>query len=148
MEAIRLSCAPDLDGAPGAELLAEIEYYIYRTECSSPEPNGLSWSSSLAIVALSPAKAGSDWKAHGLLGYRAFDASGIEGGARLEIAGFSRMPSGETAVRARALTDAGDCGGGVVDQLLLLSSDDWRVVAARTVNGCNQAKEPEETDDF
>jgi hypothetical protein len=68
VDAIWLSCAPDLDGAPGAELLAEIEYYIYRPECSSPEPNGLSWSPSLAIVALSPAKPGSGWKAHGLLG--------------------------------------------------------------------------------
>lgn len=148
VEAIRLSCAPDLDGAPGAELLAEIQYYIYRPECSSPEPNGLSWSSSLAIVALSPAKAGSGWKAHGLLGYRAFSALGVESGALIETAGFRRMPSGETAVRVRASTDAGDCGGRVVDQLILPANDDWRVVAARTINECNQAKEPEDTDDF
>jgi hypothetical protein len=51
-------------------------------------------------------------------------------------------------VRAREFTDAGDCGGGVVDQLLLLGNDKWSVVAARTINACNQAKEPEETDDF
>ena len=148
VEAIRLSCAPDLDGAPGAELLAEIQYYIYRTGCSSPEPNGLSWSPSLAIVALSPAKAGSGWKEHGLLGYRAFSAAGIEGGASMGIAGFYRLPSGETAVRARESLDAGDCGGGVFDHLLLPANDDWRVVAARTVDECNQGKEPEETDDF
>ena len=51
-------------------------------------------------------------------------------------------------LRARESTDAGDCGGGVVDQLLLFADGDWRIVMARTVNACNQAKEPEETDDF
>ena len=147
VEGIQLSCAPDLDGASGAELLAQIVYRTYRTECTSPDPNGPS-SPTQAIVALSPAKAGSAWKAHGLLGYRAFNASGLEGPPTIETGGFCRLPSGETAVRARESTDAGDCSGGVVDQLLMLSKEDWTVVAAHTISACNQAKEPEETDDL
>jgi len=48
----------------------------------------------------------------------------------------------------REFTDGGDCGGSVVDQLLLLGNEGSAVAAARKINACNQAKEPEETDDF
>jgi MORN repeat variant len=147
VEGIQLSCAPDLDGAPGSELLAQIAYRTYRTKCESPDPDGPS-SPTQAIVTLSPATAGSAWKAHGLLGYRDFNASGLEGPPLIEARGFCRIPSGEIAVRARESTTAGDCSGGVVDQLLLLGKEDWTVVAAQTLNACNQDKEPEETDDF
>ena len=90
-------------------MLGEIEYQIYNSKCLPPDRYGESGSS--------PAKAGSGWEARGLLGYRGFSAPGVEGGPRIERGGFYRLPSGEIAVRRRELTDAGDCGGGVVDQL-------------------------------
>lgn len=146
VESIRISCATDLDGEPGAEVLAEIAYHAYQPDCAAARRNGVSVT--VAVVALSPGRAGAPWSARGLLGFRGFDAPGIESPPLFELSGFVRLPSGEAAVRALESTDGGDCSGGRVDQILLFDRGNWAVVAARTITACNQLAEPDETDHF
>lgn len=146
VDGIRISCATDLDGEPGSEVLAEIAYRVYQPDCVSAHRNSVT--PTRAIVALSPPNARSAWSARGLLGYRAFDAPGIEAPPSLEVVGIVLLPSGEAAVRARESTDAGDCSGGRIDQVLLFGNGTWSVVTARTITACNERAEPDDADPF
>ena len=148
VESIKLSCAPNLDDAAGAEVLAEVQYRIYQADCASASAKQVS--PTTAVVALSPSKSGSPaWGSRGLIGYRSFDALGIEGTSHIEgDIGFVRLPNGEAAVRLLVSTDGGDCSGRRVDHIVLLRDGAWSTVTSRTINECNQEPEPEDADSF
>ncbi|HWA75612.1 MAG TPA: hypothetical protein VG937_24925 [Polyangiaceae bacterium] len=144
---IALSCATDLDGLAGAEVLAEIAYRMYQPSCAEARRNSVS--ATRAIVALSPqGNAPPTFLGRALLGYRSFDAPGVEAGTSIEVESFVRLPSGEAAVRTRASTDAGDCGGGRSIRIELLRAGRFRSVALYALNPCNGLAEPAEDDPF
>jgi hypothetical protein len=149
VQRITLSCAPDLDGQEGAEVLAEIQYRVYTEHCG-PVPEGVfEPNPSLAIVVLSPSKPGSTaFTARGLVGYEAFSAGGVEQGSLINGVQFVRLPNGQAALRSLVTTDAGDCSHERVDTLFMVLDGDVRTVTRRTLNKCNGAIPPDVPDLF
>lgn len=147
IDRVKLSCAPDLDGAAGSELLAEIAYRVYEPDCAGARRQGVS--ASHAIIVLSPPEPVSKaWHARGLLGYEGLDAPGVESGSYVRVDGFVRLPSGRAAIRIHETLDAGDCGGAVNDGIVLFENDDWVRVKTRTITECNQPLVPDFSDPF
>jgi hypothetical protein len=149
VERITLSCAPDLDGKAGGEVLAKIQYRIYLQDCG-PVPEGVfEPSPSVAVVVLSPPGRGSTaFRARGLVGYESFSAGGIEQGSLLDGTQFVQLPNGQTALRSLETTDAGDCGYERVDVLFMVRDAEVVTVASHTLNECNGPIPPDVPDQF
>ena len=145
---ITVRCAPDLDAAAGAEVLAEIEYRILiggARDCETKDSNGV-WEMT-GLVALSPPGPGrTDWTARGLIGYPHFTAD--NGGTETSVLRFVRLPSGETALHTSLYSDPGDCGPGTDESIVVLRDGKWAHVAGRTIHACSRPDEPEEWDVF
>jgi hypothetical protein len=147
VDEVTLSCATDLDGLPGAEVLVEIAHRMYQPSCAAARRNQVS--ETRVIVALSPQpNAVPAFLGRAQLGYRSFDAPGVEAGTFIEVESIVRLPSGDAAVRTFASTDAGDCGGGRSIHISLLREGRFRTVAVHTLNPCNGLAEPPENDPF
>lgn len=132
---VRTRCAPDLDGKPGTELLAEISYRLVqdgvpererplRPSCASDQrvPQAV-------VVALSPpTPERREWLSLGIVGYA---VRGIgEGGTVIRLKRFVRLPQGAVAVHARAFTE----GFSEQEEVLLTypeASGTWRTVSTR-----------------
>jgi hypothetical protein len=137
MGLVQVACGPDLDGAPGNEVLAEVSYRIpqegvsetespLRPTCSSNERVDQT-----VVVALSPpAPDRPGWTLLGVVGFSVRGAG--EGGTVIKRKRFLRLPDGTTGIYARAFTP------GFTDQndvVLVYSKDDWhwRTAALRPV---------------
>jgi hypothetical protein len=147
-QAVRVSCAPDLDGDGTAEVLAEIDHRVLlneQTDCNTKNLGDV-WEFT-SVVALSPPGVGRPgWTPKGLIGYKRYDAG--EGGSTISLEGFVRLPSGEPAVAMRYHWGGGDCEGGESGALLVLRAGRWVAAARQTLQECNQSEEPEAGDVF
>lgn len=126
--AVRTRCAPDLDGKPGNEVLAEVPHRVLvdgvndsgapvRGTCTSKE---WAWDQTLLVALTPPAADGGEWTCLGVVGY-SVNAAG-EGGTTIRIDDFVRLPDGRTGVSARARTP------GFTDEhsiVLVPSQEDW-----------------------
>ena len=146
VESVAVSCAPDLDGDGGDEVLATISYRILlngEQRCHAKDSNGY-WDMT-ALVALSPPAAGaSEWVPKGLVGYPRFTAD--NGGAETEVTGFVRLPSGEVGLRVDRTLGGGDCDREESRGILVLRGREWEPVFDQTIVACGEPVEPEERD--
>jgi hypothetical protein len=110
IRSVRARCAPDLDGAPGDEVLIEVTYRVpqihyddhnkeVKPTCSAKE-----WVGDLtAVVALTPpAATEAGWAFRGLVGF--VNRSTGEGAREIRFKRFVRLPDGRTGVYARHVT--------------------------------------------
>lgn len=128
--AVRTLCGPDLDGSPGAELLAELSYRVPQegiSETSDPLHPACGSNDRVdqtVVIALSPSAPGDgSWKLLGAVGFSVRSAG--EGGTVIRFKRFVRLPDGSTGLYARALT----VGFTAQDDVILVHPKDgwhWR----------------------
>lgn len=103
-----LACAVDLDGSKGSEVIAELRYRAYAPDCKYAWLHRIGPTQALAI--LSPPRVGeSNWHSFGTIGYRRFDAAGVESPEPASIIGFVLLPHGGTGVRTCESRHLGEC---------------------------------------
>ena len=144
---VTLLCAPDLDGVPGTEALAQIDYHILingESNCATKRLDNM-WQMSV-LVALSPPGQRANWSVRGFVGYPRFEAD--NGGTETSVLGFVRLPSREVALHTSDYSDPGDCGPGTFENVVVLRKGKWEGVAGRVIHACDRPDEAEEWDVF
>jgi hypothetical protein len=136
IKSVRVACAPDLDGLPGREVLAEVSYRILLNsvkDCATTEIVD-AWDM-VAVVALSPPEAGrTAWRPRGVVGYPQCNADVCP--SHDTITGFVLLPSGETGVRVSVLSTGGECLRDVREEIRTLSGHEFLPVAGKVVQPC------------
>jgi hypothetical protein len=148
VDQLTVTCAPNLDGVPGPEVLAEISYRILVSagrDCSTAQKSD-AWEMR-AVVALSPPEAaGARWRTRGLVGYPRCTADVCRGDERLD--GFVWLPGGHAGVRIAVTSSGGACGFEEWKEIRTLREGAWMPVLRETSRRCGQPVEPEEDDVF
>ena len=138
IRSVRTRCAPDLDGAPGDEVLVEVAYRVPQIHWSDdgkevrPSCTARDWVWDLtAVVALRPpTESATDWVFRGVVGF--VRRSTGEGAREIRFKRFVRLPDGRAAVYARSLTP----GFTEQDEVILVYDPDswwWPVATSRPV---------------
>ncbi len=136
VEQVSISCATDLDGNDGAEVIGEIRYLAGTDECAAAGRRGVTTTRALlAFVPPGPDSAG--WRLLGLIGYSGFDVPGEESPATTELSGFVRLPDGGTALRVTRANDGADCSGQRTVELLAAPDGKLTEIATRELRACN-----------
>jgi hypothetical protein len=147
---VSASCAPDIDGDGGDEVLAQISYRIPMGDaqgCRYKGSEGGYWNMTALVMVTPPAPGSTEWTPKGLIGYRRFDAE--DGGATTDVTGFVRLPSGEVGVRAESSFSGGDCDQKDSNEILVpRGGQRWEVAVKKTIVECGEPEEPEEGDVF
>lgn len=108
VEAIKLSCAPDLDGVGGGDVLAEISYRIRSPDCAFARKHDIL--QSRALLALSPLVGDpGSWRTLGFIDYLELDDPDAESPYPKSFAGFMRFPDGGIGLRICLSGRAEDC---------------------------------------
>jgi hypothetical protein len=136
VEQVSVSCAPDLDGTPGPEVVAEIRYLAGTEDCATARRRGVSSTHAL-LAFVPPSPDSSAWHSLGLIGYSRFDVGGVESPATTEITGFVRLPDDRTALRVTRANDGADCSGQRSVDILGASDGALTELATKELRGCN-----------
>jgi hypothetical protein len=128
---IRLSCAPNLDGLPDRDILAEISYrFLLNSEKNCATKNLLDVWDMKAVVTLSPPAADrKTWKPRGIVGYPQCMADVCPGYDT--ITGFVLLPSGEVGIRVRMTLTGGECRDEKWEEIRTLGKRGPTTLAAR-----------------
>ncbi|MDQ2643874.1 MAG: hypothetical protein M3020_08680 [Myxococcota bacterium] len=136
VEQVSISCATDLDGKAGDEVVGEIRYIAGTEPCAAARSRRVtSTRALLAFVPPTPDSAG--WRLLGLIGYDGFEVPGEESPATTQLAGFVRLPDGRTALRVTRANDGGDCSGQRLVDLLTATDGKLTEIASRELRACN-----------
>lgn len=136
IKSVRVACAPDLDGLPGREVLAEVSYRLLlnsEKDCSTTDIAN-AWDM-VAVVALSPPEAGrTAWRPRGVVGYPQCNADVCP--SHDTITGFALLPSGETGIRVTMLMTGGECLRDVRDEIRTLNGRAFLPLATKILRPC------------
>ncbi len=136
VEQVSISCATDLDGKAGNEVVGEIRYIAGTEPCAAARSRRVtSTRALLAFVPPTPDSAG--WRLLGLIGYDGFDVPGVESPATTKLSGFVRLPDGRTALRVNRANDGADCSGQRTVDLLAAPDGKLVEIATRELRACN-----------
>jgi hypothetical protein len=144
VDRVALSCAPDLDGVTGDEVLAEVSYHVPMGGRGCHQHRSEAWDMRVVVALSPPTATRKTFEPRGIVGYPVCNSDVCPG--HDTPTGFVRLPSGENAIRMAIVSGAGDCGHTERDEIRTLHGSEWVSVAEKTTRTCDTSAEPEEND--
>ncbi len=147
-DSVAISCAPDLDGKPGGEILAVIACRVPLPCPDCGADANREYAALAANVILSPPAPGRpSWIEHGFVSCR--ENSSFEGDPQSKVQGYLRLPDGEVAISTLHSAASSDDGRERCSQSLYsLRQGKWQEVMSGESQLCAEEGLPEEPEEF